>query len=196
MSIPMAILDFVPVFLFLTAAVLIQRGLYEKMSKGAFALLSAGTIMVFCAGFMKALWKLLYAMGICDFERLNQTFFPMQSLGFLLAGISIIALLFFRQKEETLPAVGAPAVFGGTMVFVAMMVLGCFCFSGGLGVYAIRQKKAKAAVLFFAAFIFMLAMGYLSSRDFTLSSMNWIAECVNLAGQALLLLAAKEVFKK
>ena len=62
-----------------------------------------------------------------------------------------------------------------------MMVLGCFCFSGGLGVYALRQKKTKAAVLFMAAFLFMMAMGYLSSRDFTKASMNWIAECVNLA---------------
>ena len=83
--------------------------------------------MVFCAGFMKALWKLLYAMNLCDFERLNQTFFPMQALGFLLAGISIVALLFFPQQKEPLLAAGTPAVFGGTMIFVSMMVLGCFC---------------------------------------------------------------------
>ena len=166
MSVSMAIVDFIPVILFLIAAVLIQRGLYEQMSKGAFALLSAGTIMVFCAGFMKALWKLLCAMNLCDFERLNQTFFPMQALGFLLAGISIVALLFFPQQKEPLLAAGTPAVFGGTMIFVSMMVLGCFCFSGGLGVYALRQKKKKAAVLFWAAFLFMMAMGYLSSRDF------------------------------
>ena len=134
MSVSMAIVDFIPVILFLIAAVLIQRGLYEQMSKGAFALLSAGTIMVFCAGFMKALWKLLCAMNLCDFERLNQTFFPMQALGFLLAGISIVALLFFPQQKEPLLAAGTPAVFGGTMIFVSMMVLGCFCFSGGLGV--------------------------------------------------------------
>ena len=38
-------------------------------------------------------------------------------------------------------------------------------------------------------------MGYLSSRDFTKASMNWIAECVNLAGQLLLLFASIEVFK-
>ena len=195
MSVSMATVDFIPVILFLIAAVLIQRGLYEQMSKGAFALLSAGTIMVFCAGFMKALWKLLYAMNLCDFERLNQTFFPMQALGFLLAGISIVALLFFPQQKEPLLAAGTPAVFGGTMIFVSMMVLGCFCFSGGLGVYALRQKKKKAAVLFWAAFLFMMAMGYLSSRDFTKASMNWIAECVNLAGQLLLLFASIEVFK-
>ena len=33
MSVPMALLDFVPVLLFLLAAVVLQRGLYAEMSK-------------------------------------------------------------------------------------------------------------------------------------------------------------------
>lgn len=39
LSLPMALADFVPVGLFLAASVLLQRDLYNKMSKGAFALL-------------------------------------------------------------------------------------------------------------------------------------------------------------
>ena len=196
MSVPMALVDYVPVVLFILSAVTIQRGLYEKMSKGAFALLSAGTIMVIAAGLMKATWKLLYGAGLCDFERLNQCFFPMQSVGFLLAGISVAALLFFKQGKTTLAAAGAPAVFPGTMIFVALMVLGCLGYCGGLGVYAARQKKKGAAALFWLAFVFMLMMGYLSSRDFTKASMNWIAEGVNLIGQAALLIAAKKLVQK
>ena len=132
----MAIVDYIPVLFFIISAIMIQRGLYAIMSKGAFALLSGGTIMVIAAGLMKATWKLLYALGVCDFERLNQCFFPMQSVGFLLAGISVCALLFFPQKKETLAAAGAPAVFSGTMVFVALMVLGCLGYCGGLALYA------------------------------------------------------------
>lgn len=191
MSVSMAIVDYVPVLFFIVSAVIIQRGLYDKMSKGAFALLSGGTVMVIAAGLMKATWKLLYALGICDFERLNQAFFPMQSVGFLLAGISVCALLFFRQKKaETLAAAGAPAVFSGTMIFVALMVLGCLGYCGGLALYTKRQGKKKAPVLFLAAFVFMLAMGYLSSRDFAKPAMNWIAEGVNVVGQLVLLVAA------
>ena len=93
MSVPMALVDFIPVALFMAAAVILQRGLYDRMSKGAFALFSGGTIMVSAAGILKATWKLLYGAGICDFERLNQAFFPMQSLGFLLAGIAVIAMM-------------------------------------------------------------------------------------------------------
>ena len=196
MTVPMAIVDYVPVLFFIISAVVIQRGLYGIMSKGAFALLSGGTIMVIAAGLMKATWKLLYALGTCDFERLNQSFFPMQSVGFLLAGIAVCALLFFPQKKEALAAAGAPAVFSGTMIFVALMVLGCLGYCGGLALYAKRQKKGKAAILFLAAFVFMLMMGYLSSRDFAKASMNWIAEGVNVVGQLILLTAAKMLFKK
>ena len=88
MSVPMALVDFIPVILFIISAITLQRGLYYRMSKGAFAVFSAGTIMVICAGIFKASWKLLYGAGICDFARLNQAFFPMQSVGFLLAGIA------------------------------------------------------------------------------------------------------------
>ena len=197
MSVPMALVDFIPVILFLVSTIIIQRGLYDRLSKGAFALLSAGTIMVFCAGFMKACWKLLYGAGICDFERLNQAFMPMQAIGFLLAGISVIALLFFKQeKNTTIAAADVPAVFSGTMVFVAFMVLGCLGFCGGLGIYAGRQKNKRAAVLFWASFVLFLMMGYLSSRDFAKASMNWIAEGVNLVAELALFAAAKELFIK
>jgi hypothetical protein len=191
----MALLDFVPVILFVIAAVVLQRGLYEQMSKGAFALFAGGTIMVIAAGLMKATWKLLYALNVCDFERLNQCFFPMQSVGFLLAGIAVVALLAFPQRKNAVYA-AAPAVFPGTMIFVALMILGCLGFCGGLGILAAKQKKTGAAVLFWLAFVFMLGMGYLSSHDFTQASMNWIAEGVNVAGQAILLLAAGKLVKR
>ena len=73
------------------ASVILQRDLYAHMRKDAFALFAAGTIDVFSAGFLKALWKLLYALGICDFHALNTLLLPMQSLGFLLAGMGALS---------------------------------------------------------------------------------------------------------
>lgn len=81
MSLPMALVDFLPVGLFLAAAVLLQRELYPLMSKGAFALFSAGTITVFVAGLFKGIWKLLMALSLCDFEALNRCFFPCRRWG-------------------------------------------------------------------------------------------------------------------
>lgn len=189
MSIPMALTDYIPVVLFLVTAVILQRDLYNKMSKGAFALFCAGTIMVFIAGCFKATWKLLYAANICDFEKLNHAFFPMQASGFLLAALGLIAMYFFKQKkgnETLLSAAAVPAVYSGTMIFVAMMTLGVFGICIVLSLLAKKMKKYGAIVLFALAFVGMMGMGYLSSRDFADPAMNWIGEGVNIAAQCLL----------
>lgn len=86
-TILMALVDYIPVIFFGIAAALLQWDLYNKMRKEAFALFAAGTINIFAAGFLKATWKLLYAAGICDFQALNTMFLPVQSIGFLLAGL-------------------------------------------------------------------------------------------------------------
>lgn len=119
----MAVVDYIPVVCFACAAVILMRDLYNKMSKGAFALFSAGVLDVTLAGALKATWKLLYAAGVCDFEALNKMFFPVQSIGFLLAGIGILAMLVHKQSEKGLLAV-APPVFSGTFLFVGLMVTG------------------------------------------------------------------------
>ena len=183
----MALVDFIPVILFAVSAIILQRDLYNKMSKGAFALFAAGTIDIVAAGALKALYKLLYAAGVCDFERLNAMFFPVQSLGFLLAGAGIVAMLCWKQGKPAAFAVAVPAVYSGTFLFVGLMVLGLGGMMAGLGVIAVRMKKRGAAALFAVAFLCCLSMGYLSSRDFTQAYMNWMAEGINVAGQGALL---------
>ena len=185
-SIAMALVDYIPVFLFGAAAVLLQRDLYNKMSKGCFALFAAGTINVFIAGFLKATWKLLYAAGICDFTALDDMFFPVQSIGFLLVGIAVVAMLGFRQEKATVLTV-APPVFTGTFVFVGLMVAGLGCMSVGLSIIAAKMKKRGVIAYFVIAFLCSLCMGYLSSQDFAQAYMNWMAEIINCVGQGTLL---------
>ena len=186
MSILMALVDYVPVVMFLFSAIILQRCLYNKMSKGAFALFSAGTIMVFCAGFFKATWKLLFAAGICDFEKLNLCFMPMQATGFFLVAAALIAMLCFKQGNTAM-GLAAPAVFTGTMVFVPMMCLGIGVLCTVLSVTAAKLKKKCLIIILALAFVGMLGMGYLSSRDFADPAMNWIAEGTNVFGQGMLL---------
>lgn len=197
-TIPMALMDFVPVVLFIVTAVFLLRDLYHLMSKGAYALMAAGSIMISVAGSFKALWKLLYAAGICDFEVLNHLFFPMQSVGFTLLGLSLVALLLFRQttgRPMTMAVAAAPAVYKGTMLFVGLIVLGTAGLCGGLCGLAARLKRRKAIILFVLAFILMLSMGYLSSRDSSSAAMNWIEQSVNAAGQLCLLLGVLDLHR-
>ncbi len=189
-SVPMALVDYIPVVLYCISAVILLRYFYDRMSGGAFALLSAGMIMSIMAGLFKATWKLLFALEVCDFDRLNKSFFPLQSVGFLLAGIALMLMVFTRQKGTSLHS-AAPAVFAGTGVFIALMVLGLCGMFLGLSVEAKRRKKKSAMVLFIITFVFMLMMGYLSSKNFEKASMNWISEGVNVMGWSIFLMGSR-----
>lgn len=182
-SVSMALVDYIPVILFLLAAVILIRDLRSRLSGGMFAILSAGFINIVCAGGLKATYKLLYALNICDFEALSNMFFPVQSIGFLLAGIGMISLLL--GKKDCVCAV-APPVFSGTFVFVGLMVAGLGLMDIALCVLSVRLKKKALIILFVLSFVCSLGMGYLSSQDFAEASMNWIAEIINIVGQGSL----------
>lgn len=186
-SVAMALVDYIPVVMFAAAAVILMRDLYNKISKGAFALFSAGLINVTLAGTLKATWKLLYAAGICDFPALNAMFFPVQSIGFLLAGVGVLAMLVHRQGKHAAYAV-VPPVFSGTFVFVGLMVAGLGIMDAVLCILCAKVKKPALIAIFVVSFVCSLGMGYLSSKDFAEAAMNWIAEGVNVVGQGSLLL--------
>lgn len=193
MSVPMAIVDYIPVCIFLLVSLTLMHDMYHMMSKGAFALFSAGLIIIFVAGAYKATWKLLYALNICDFTALNNAFFPMQSTGFVLAALGMFGLLFFRQKSTAY--VAAPAVYTSSLPFVAFTIIGTAGMWLGLSSIAFKMKKKQAGIMLVISFIFMLAMGYLSSRDFSDPRMNWIGEIVNIMGMVLLYISVQIMHK-
>ena len=182
-SVPMALYGYIAVLFFGASALLLMRGLHNKMSGMAFGLFVAGTIDIFCAGFLKATWKLLYAAGICDFQVLNTMFLPMQSIGFLLAGVGIVLMFGSRRK---LMLAAAPPVFSGSAIFIMMMVLGLGAICSCLIVLAAKMKKKSAVALFVLAFLASMGMGALSGLDFTQAWANWLEETVNAVGQGLL----------
>ena len=183
-TIPMALVDYIPVLFFGVTMVLLQRDLYNKMGKASFALFAAGTVNILAAGFLKATWKLLYAANICDFQALNTMFLPVQSIGFLLAGIGIITMLTAR-KNVLLAA--APPVFSGSVVFIMMMVLGLGSICTCLSVLAVKMKKKAAVALFVLSFLTSMGMGAMSGQDSTQAWVNWTEQIINCVGQGLLM---------
>ena len=208
-SIPLAIVDFIPVLLYLIAVVILQRDLYHKMGKGNYALFAAGTIMSIIAGLFKATWKLLYAAGVCDFQRLTQAFMPMQSTGFVLTGIALIAMMFTKEAKGekasegvqanafALPLVllaAVPAVYSSSMIFIVGLVVGLLLIDLVLGIAAVRQKKIHLLIFFILNFVLMCGMGYMGSSAFEakmegrIALKNWIEQGVNGTAQLLFLL--------
>ena len=187
----MGLTDFIPVALFAVAAVLMQRDMYNKMPKYAYACFAAGCVNVFLAGFLKALWKTLYALNVCDFQVLNTMFLPVQSIGLLLTGFGLILMLVGRRSALAV----APPLFTGTFVFITMMVLGLGTMCAALSVVAARMKKKGLIVVFVLTFLCYMAMGYLASRDGSSAAMNWVEQGVNTLGQALLLFGVARLHK-
>lgn len=189
-SVVMALVDFVPVVFFIIGAAVLRHSFYQKMGRIAFSLFACGTLNIALAGLLKALYKLLYAMGVCDFEALSALFMPLQAIGFLLAGLAVITQVCRKPKAGTAMVVAAPPLFNGLYVFIGTMVAGCAAMMLGLSALAKRAKKHGASVLFIIVFICNLGMGFLSSRDFDQAIFNWIAQGVNVVGQGCFLIAA------
>ena len=187
-TVTMALVDLIPVVLFFAAAVILQRDLYEKMVKGAFALLATGSVMVLLAGVFKALWKILYALNVCDYQLVDAAFFPMQGPGFLLVFLALAGMFTkYNRKRVNLSSVAAVPVFTSTMPFVILQIIGCAGMQWCLFALALKMKRRLAAVMFVVAFAFMLGMGYLSATFDDSSSMHWLAQCVNIVSQGALL---------
>lgn len=190
-TVPMAMVDFLPVILFAAAVVILQGEFYPLFSKMQFATFSSGGTMIVIAGLFKVLYKLLYAADICDFERLNLVFFPLQATGFLIIGFAAVSFLFVHGADNIKKAaVFAPPAFSGTMIFVVGMIVGVVALCGSLTVISVKMKKYGTMFIFILSVLFMLTMGYLSTKDFEQSYINWIAQGVNIVGEGLFLIGA------
>ena len=194
MTVGLALFDYIPVILFAVTGTLLMRDLYNKLSKGAFALVAAGIIMVLVAGIYKATWKLVFTLGVADLYLLNDAFLPIQAAGFLLLGLGLVAGTFFPQGKNKMyafaPVTAVPAQQRGAMVFIIFMVLGYLGFCGSMVRVSARMKKWGAVVLFVLSFFLLMGMGYLGSREFgNDGAMNWIEEGINTCAQLCILSA-------
>ena len=185
-TISMALMDYVPVIFFGVTMVLLQRDLYSKMRPGVYAIFSAGTINVFMAGFLKATWKLLYAANICDFVLLEKMFLPVNSIGLLMVGLSLIGMMCSKPKDVAVLSV-APAAVRGSFLFIMMMVVGLGGMCAVMSILAAKMKKKGAILLFVLSFAAAMGMGYMSSQNSTLAWVNWAEQSINCVSQGCLM---------
>ena len=206
-SIPMALIDLIPVILFFISGIILLNDLYNKLVKGNYAMLATGVCMVFLAGVLKAIHKILAGAGLIDFVVLNKCFFPMQGFGFLLLGTSLLGI-FYERKEDIkvksstlllyLLFLTELKEYTGSIPFIIFQVLGASIFYFMLGYISIEIKTTSSLIFIIISFITMLLMGYLTSKfnNNELAKWNWIAEIVNVISQITLLLSIYILHKK
>ena len=170
---------------------ILQRELYPRLVKGAYSIMAGGSIMVLIGGCFKALWKLLYALNVCDYVLLDHSFFPLQGPGFLLFFLGLTGI-FWKGRETKVFA--APTVVTTTLPFIFMQIVGLGGAEILLAVIG-AQKKRSIPVLFILAFVFMLAMGYLGAKFDGSSSMHWVAQLTNILSMDFFLLGTLELSK-
>ena len=176
-TVPMALVDYIPVILFALAAFMIAGDLKKKINSVCLTVFAVGSVMVTAAGFLKATYKLLYALKAGDFIWMSNQFFTNQAIGFLLAGTAlVIGVVNMKKTFAFLP----------TMALVGIMVIGVGALDAGLCFLASRMKKRNALICFIVSFFLSMTMGYLSSKDFDGAFMNWLAQGINILGEGLL----------
>ena len=185
-SIPMALVDYIPVILFLTGSIILIKNLHKRISIISSILFILGSGMVFAAGALKATYKLLYAANVGDFLWMSNQLFANQAFGFFIAGIGLVTTKFIKNKAlSVIP----------TSVLISGMVLGLGIMTGVFCNYATKLKHKKACIYFIIQFVCCLTMGYLSSRDFSQAYMNWIAQAINIIGQGFYVVGVVSLVK-
>lgn len=197
-SISMAVFDLLPVVFFIAGTMTIAGDMKQKMTLPSRILFVGGSWIVCAAGFLKALYKLVYSLGLGAPAWMSGQFFYNQAFGFLLAGVGLTLAVTRLDKAQggNSDSGGAGSGSSGSgsgklysivpipvMALVGMMVAGLAALDASLCFLAAKLKKRSALVLFIVSFFLCLGMGYLSSKNFEKASMNWIAEGINAVGQ-------------
>ncbi len=209
----MGIVDLFPVVLFALAGCILIKVMFNELRKPFTALVCSGITLSLTAGLFKAIWKILVSLNICDFYPFNIMFMPTQSLGFVLIGVGLISYLFTQNKksETTLSISVLPLLllafastpvkqFDGSIMFIAMLVIGETMIAITLCYLAVKNKNWICLVLFIVSFIALMVMGAMkplsSKMSMDVTTANWVEESVNIIAQASLLVGCYLMNKK
>lgn len=212
-SLIMGIVDLIPVILFALAGCIIIKELFSKLKKPFAVMVCSGVTLSLTAGIFKATWKILLSLNVCDFYPFDVMFMPTQSLGFILMGVGLLSLLFEKKQkgEITASAVALPLILmmflsepvkqeNGSIIFIAMLVIGELMIATSLSYLAIKNKKWLCLVLFIVSCVALIMMGAMKPLSTKLSmdvtTANWVEESINIVAQGTLVVGTYLMSKK
>jgi len=176
----LALYDFVPVTLFLIGAYFLVRIALMVRGTRCGRMAMAGALLIFLGGFLKAVWKLIYASGAGDIRLLSEVQFALVAPGFV--ALLVVAILVARGRK---PASGAPlmAIAVWKIPLLAIMTLASMGAQGILTYLSFKRGARIAAIGFIVAFLCLVGMGAMASGEQTLAK-QWIEQTINTVGQA------------
>jgi len=177
---PLAIFDFVLVFIFLVGTYFLVRIAMLLRGTPCSRMVMAGALMVFAGGFLKALWKFIYTTTLRDYRWMSEVQFALVAPGFF--ALLVAAILVARGKRATLSTIPTMAMAGWKIPLLILMTLSSMGAQGILAYLAFRRGAKLAAFGFILAFLCLVAMGGMASGVQTITR-QWVEESINTLGQ-------------
>jgi hypothetical protein len=182
----LALFDFIPVAIFFIGAFYLVRIALHLRGSRCGRMAVAGALLIGTGGLLKAIWKLMYAMGVADVRWMSEVQFALVAPGFL--ALLIVAILIARKQkpkekyDRFPPASPLLAIAAWKIPLLAVMTLASMGAQGILTYMAFRRGARVAAVGFIVAFLCLVGMGAMASGEQSVAK-QWIEESVNTLGQ-------------
>jgi hypothetical protein len=188
----LSLLDFVPNLAFLVGAYYLVRLVRLTSSTLSLVLMIAGSFLVLLGGTTKALWKLLYTLGIGDYWLLGELQFMLLAPGFLAMLVSLVLVLRQERKRwETALVAMAP----WKIPLLATMTLSSFGVYGILSYMALWRKARLAAGMYILTILCTLGMAGLAGGEQSVTR-QWIEEGINTLAQVAFALGSYLLYSR
>lgn len=178
----LALFDFVPVAFFGIGAYFLVRMAVIMCGDRCRFLAIAGSLLIFLGGFSKAIWKLLFTIGVGDFQFLSEIQFVLVAPGFFLLLLVVIKMGRSERPENKIATSSMMAIATWKIPLLIIMTLTSMGVQGILTYIAFGRKARAAAAGFIVAFLCLVGMGAMASGEQTLTR-QWIEQSVNALGQ-------------
>lgn len=201
-TVPLAVFDLVPVVLGFVGCLLLARLAARALpAVGLVALL--GAVLIGLGGLAKAGWKILLTTAQVDLGWLEQSLFPLLSVGFVLLLWSLWSAIVGRPivlwpfvLVLALGIVGALAA--RTMTPLLGVAAGSALMVSGVAIrWAVRDRLPVAVVLYVLGMAASLGLAYLAGPKVAqTSSIQWVEESLNTVGQLCFVIAAALLWRR
>jgi hypothetical protein len=151
-----------------------------------------GTGLVLPGGTLKAIWKLLYTLGVGDFVLLSEQQFVLLAPGFLLMLVGAIQLLRSENRARAASVVGM-AVW--KIPLMALMTISSIGAYGILSFIAFRRRQPVAGLLFVLTIVLTLGMAGMAGGEQSVAR-QWVEEGANSLGQIALAVASWTLYRR
>ncbi len=211
-TVPLAMVDFVPVILAGTAWFVVARAISPAGSRLR-AVTIVGAMLIALGGLCKAGWKLVIASSATDLTGVDDLLFPFLATGFTILAATLVArkvwepiwvdsdIAVRRVERVALPVVVTIAVGVRVMmasspfedavgILLPIVVVTSLVTIAALIRWARASQDTTSFVALLAHLILTLGLGYLGTLDEQTIALQWIEELSNVANQGALLFAA------